>query len=1116
MYFCTQPRCGRAYAPRVGAERCPHCREELPSRARFCAYCGVTVVQAVARVSPREERRVITALFADLAGSTQLGERLDPEDFRDLTGGALARMGAAIEELGGTVRGTAGDGILGLFGAPTAHEDDAERAVIAGLRLVETMRGYARKAVDRWDVAPLRVRVGIETGLAVLGEVRAGSQVQYDASGDCLNTAARLEGAADADGVLVGPLTHRLVSEVFDWGEPRPLALKGKAQSVVARHALATRGHRPQRERGSEPGSRLVGRDRELALAEEIVADATARSPRTVIVTGQAGIGKTRFMRELRSLFVEACRDAAGETWLEGTCLSYGMDEPYLPFRQILRQALGRGVDSTAAVGETSATLVGSKRAEALAPMLGMILGLEPAALDASRIASLSAESLQQVVIDSFTDLVIGLAARGPVAIALDDLHWADAATLRLAEGLTSGLPDEIPVLLVLAMRPESDQAAWALRGRILKRHPQRSIELKLSSLDRDAERGLVSDLVGEGTLPADLETLLLQRAEGNPFYLRELLGSLRDSGAIVKTAGRWTFDHDVPFELPETVERVVLARIDQLPSGDRDLLNSAAVIGREFDLPLLGRIAGADLSPASLSNLTRLGLFEAASGADYRFSHPTVQETAYSSMLRRGRAQLHGRAAAAIEELAEDGSTEHHAVLARHHSAAGHLADAVKYHRLAAIAAQRVFALQEALNQFDSALAAASMLDVESARVQLPELHLLRGRARGRHGDFDGGAEDFRQALAEAGKSGDGEVEMQALTDLGWMIRAHDYEEGTRLHRQALRKAEELNDSTTQVTALSRLSLMYSNRLQLDQGHELAQRALEIARTAGQDQLLGVALDCLKFAALSLGDLELLDRTVVEIVEVQARTGDLYLVMWAYIEAATGPLARGDLDQAEELIEKAVEINIRFGADRLTRSMILEARSWIDRARDDLEAAVSALHEALETIDKLTTPEWSAWLEATLGSHLIEANDPLAAITVLESALEHAEAIKSPNRTFRASSHLAWARWLVGDVDGSRVALTQAEQVLATITAPPGEVFLDGYHSYLATARTCIAFGDSNRAQDLLAPLLAAARRNGWSAAAQDASAALGTMPGDTSGRVSGSGVPAPPDRAP
>ncbi|MDQ3348493.1 MAG: AAA family ATPase, partial [Acidobacteriota bacterium] len=540
---------------------------------------------------------MITAMFADLAGSTQLGERLDPEDFRDLTGGALARMGAAIEELGGTVRGTAGDGVLGLFGAPTAHEDDAERAVIAGLRLVEGMRPYAVEAAERWGISELRVRVGIETGLAVLGEVRAGSQVQYDASGDCLNTAARLEGAAEDNGVLVGPLTHRLVRDVFDWGEPRPLDLKGKAEPVLARHARAARGNHPGRTRGADEGSRLVGRERELALAGEIVAEVNASNLRTVFVTGQAGIGKTRIARELRSrLLAAAASGGLTPTWLDGTCLSYGSDEPYLPFRQVLRQLLG-SADSTAEVREALATQIGSHRADCIAPMLGLILGLTPEAGDALGTVAPSADSLLQAVIEAFSELLTGLAERGVVAIFLDDLHWADAASLRLVEGLVSDMTENIPVLLVLAMRPERDRAAWGLRDRILDRNPQQSSEIRLFSLDRDAERRLISDLVGEGTMPVELEELLLQRAEGNPFYLSELLRSLRDSGAIVPAGEQWSFDHDVPVELPETVERVVLARIDRLPPSDRDLLNSAAVIGREFEIPLLARIAGVALN---------------------------------------------------------------------------------------------------------------------------------------------------------------------------------------------------------------------------------------------------------------------------------------------------------------------------------------------------------------------------------------------------------------------------------------------------------------------------------------------------------------------------------------
>ncbi len=1057
---------------------------------------------------------MITALFADLSGSTRLGELLDPEDFRDLTGGALARMGTAIEELGGTVRGTAGDGILGLFGAPTAHEDDAERAVIAGLNLVKEMGVYGAEVAKRWGVG-LSVRVGIETGLAVLGEVRAGSQVQYDASGDCLNTAARLEGAAEVNRVLVGPLTHQLVSEVFDWGEPRPLTLKGKAEPVLARHARASRRDQPQRARGVDEGARLVGRDRELALAGELVTEVNAGKSRTVFVTGQAGIGKTRITRELRGLLLATTGSTRRTpTWLDGTCLSYGSDEPYLPFRQILRQVLG-GAGSIVEVRDALVARIGSQRAAGVAPMLGLILGLAPENGEDTHLVALSAESLRRAVIEAVAELLIGLSEQGVVAVAIDDLHWADAASLRLVEGLVSDLSQELPVLLVLAMRPEQDGAAWRLRERILAHSPLSSSEIRMSSLDRTAERRLISDLVGEGTMPGELEELLLQRAEGNPFYLGELLRSLRDSGAIVPAGERWTFNHDVSVELPETVERVVLARLDRLPSNDRELLNSAAVIGREFEVPLLARIAGVELTDASLANLTGLGLIERATGAKYRFTHPLIQETADKGMLRRGRAELHRRAAAAIEDLVEAGSDEHYAVLARHHSAAGQHGAAVGFHRLAALAAQRVVALKEALNQFDSAIAAANSLDPTSAGLQLPELHQLRGHARLRNGDFDGGADDFRQALAGARRNDDGQMEMRALTDLGWTIRVHGYEEAISLHQQALRKAEELDDPPTQVTALSRMSMVYLNRLQLDRGLEMAQRALEIARAAGQDQLLGAALDCLKFAAYQLGDLRLLDRTVAEIIEVHGRTQDLYFVQWAYIEGAAAPLARGDLDRALELIDKAAEVSRRYVADRIGTAMILEARSWIDRAGGDLDAAVAALREAAETIAEVTTPEWSAWIEASLGSHLIKQGNAPAAVPVLESALAMSEAIKSPNRAFRAASHLAWARWLIADVEGSRTALLTAERLLATITAPPGAVFLDGYHSYVAVARTRQALGDVRGARGVLEPLLLAANRNGWRAAGREVSDVLAGLADESGGTVSGSAASAPLDRA-
>ena len=241
------------------------------------------------------------------------------------------------------------------------------------------------------------------------------------------------------------------------------------------------------------------------------------------------------------------------------------------------------------------------------------------------------------------------------------------------------------------------------------------------------------------------------------------------------------------------------------------------------------------------------------------------------------------------------------------------------------------------------------------------------------------------------------------------------------------------------------------------------------------------------------------------EIAAVHERTGDLNLLQWAYIESATSSVARGDLCQARDCIATAAEINSRFVSDRVSKSMILEARSWIDRADSHPDVAATGVREAIETLGDMTTPEWSAWLEASLGSHLLAEGNAREAIAVLESALEHSEAIKSPNRIFRAAAHLTWARWLIADQDGSRSALVRAREVLASITAPPGEVFLDGYRSYIAVARTCLVLGDDRGAREVLTPLIAAARRNGWCAAEQEAAG----LP------VSDAGVPGPQHRA-
>ena len=415
----------------------------------------------------REERRVVTAMFADLVGSTALAERLGPEDTKLIVNDAVARVIGAVEAFGGTVKDLAGDGVLALFGAPTAHEDDPERAVRAALQVVEEISAYAIEVDRAFGHAGFGVRVGVDTGPVVVGSLGAGSRVEYAALGDAVNTAARLQAAAEPGTVLVGEETHRRVAPVFDWSDPRTLELKGKAGPVTAYRVegvLAAPGYARELEAVQV---RLVGRERELATAVEVVDAALAGSGGILFVTGEPGIGKTRLTAELRAHVEDAPPGPRRPLWIEGRCVSYGESMPYWPFRDLLRSWLGVLADEP----ELRVRLALRRRLDGLFgprvlevyPYLGAMLGLslEPEARD--RLAELSPEALQYRTFDVIRELLARLAADGPVVVVLEDLHWADATSLQLLERLLEDT-ETSALLLVLSTRPERDHPSWRLK----------------------------------------------------------------------------------------------------------------------------------------------------------------------------------------------------------------------------------------------------------------------------------------------------------------------------------------------------------------------------------------------------------------------------------------------------------------------------------------------------------------------------------------------------------------------------------------------------------------------------------------------------------------------------
>ena len=656
----------------------------------------------------RDERREITALFADLVGSTALGERLDIEELKLIVGDAVARTVASVEAFGGTVKDLAGDGVLALFGAPVAHEDDPERAVRAALRIVDEISDYGREVEDAWGIAGFGVRVGVQTGMVVVGAIGGGARVEFAALGDAVNTAARLQSQAEPGMVLVGDATRRLSEPLFDWGEPRALELKGKAEPVTA-YTVEGVVAEPGRLRGfDDVHAPMVGRDQELEAGAGAVAAALEGSGGILFVVGEPGIGKTRLVSALRERFIDGRAAHGRALWLDGRCVSYGGALPYLPFQDLLRSWLGVQADDPelrvrVALRRSVDALFGDRASEVL-PYLGGLLGLPLDPDTGSRLSELSPEALQYRTFEVVRALITRLAEDGPVAIAIEDLHWADATSLQLLERAFADT-EEAAILLVLTTRLERDHPAWRLKEAAEREFSHRTTSVALEALSGDAGHDLLHALVGKGTLPDEMERRILEPAEGNPFFMEELIRSLGDAGALVRVPEGWRFDHAVAVEVPATVEKVLLARIDRLAPASRDVLVAASVLGRQFGSPLLEAVSPGDTDVrAAIHDLLRLDLVREGRrwpDPEYRFKHALIQEAAYRTLVGGERTRLHRDAARWIEERNADRLDEVAGILAHHWLAGYDEEKAASYLSIAGDRARQEYALDEAIDHY-------------------------------------------------------------------------------------------------------------------------------------------------------------------------------------------------------------------------------------------------------------------------------------------------------------------------------------------------------------------------------------------------------------------------------
>jgi class 3 adenylate cyclase/tetratricopeptide (TPR) repeat protein len=925
---------------------CPECGEDNPERSRFCSACG----GELSSQPPERDlmiRKVVTILFADLAGSTTLAERHDPEPLRQVIGRYFDEMQRVLERHGGTVEKFVGDAIMSVFGHPIAHEDDAVRAVRAAAEMRLALSALNEQLQPKFAMR-LEMRTGINTGEVVAGDPAFGHAF---VTGDTVNTAKRLEEAAQHGEILLGEDTLRLVRDAVRVERIESLNLKGKKLPVPAFRLLDVQMEAPGIVRRLD--SPIVGREHELdrlrACFDETVADGCCS---LVLVLGPAGIGKSRIAKE----FVAALTEEV--LVLRGRCLSYREGTTFWPVVEIVRQAASFSETETEErVREKLLELFADQdEGERVYERLAGVLGFG------------GPEVLAQEIFWAVRRLLEALAGTRPVVAVLEDVHWAEPTLLDLLEYL-AGWSTGFPILLCCLARPdmlEQRRSHTTIRGG--------TTQIRLEPLGDDESRELVAQLLGATDVADEVHGYVAQSAEGNPLFLEELLRMLVDEGHLRPSNGNWLVSrelHSVP--LPPTIQALLTARLDTLEPDERVVIERAAVVGPVFWWSAVAELAPPDIRPrlaAHLQALVRRDFLcradSAVAGEDaLAFSHGLVRDAAYAGLPKEVRGELHEQHSGWLERRAAESAGEYEELVGYH------LEQAVRYRRelgrvdeLTERLADRAgtvlgLAGTRALGRGD-APAAANLLERAAALLaagpERAEAMLELTLALRDLGELARAEAVVDEAKEVAVASGDARLEARAELERSllqvYTSTGGNTEEMLRLVDRVLPVLERAADDEGLAKAWYLVGAVHWARCQAASMEHVLERARAHARRAGSQRELAFVLNGLARAVLvGPTPVDVALGRCSDILEEAAgdRTQEAILLIWVAILEAM----RGDFERARALCGESRAILEELG-QKLRAVAVQGYVATVELLAGDLVAAESLFSSALETLQPL------------------------------------------------------------------------------------------------------------------------------------------------------------------
>lgn len=1044
--------------------KCEICGFENPEGHFYCGHCG----NGLATVSSDDgnfllnapiegERKQVTVIFADISGFTALNDAAkspaEVEQVVRLINFCLQELSKAIFEFDGYIDKYIGDAIMAVFGAPRAHEDDPERALRAALAMKTRLEAFNQNPPMPLP-EPLGIHMGINTGTVIAGMVGTDRKRSYTVMGDAVNVASRLEGVSERGEILISEATYNLTNRLFVFKEREAVKVKGKREPLKIWQLEAARDV-SQTQRGlTGMEAPLIGREYEMQNLLSHYQKLYQDQGSIVVITGEAGLGKSRLISDFRkqvNRVEEGIQDRTKPLWLFGRGLSYRQSFANRLLVDILHRylELPENPDDTLVKLrlEAMGTELFGSRANEVVPFLATLLGLK---LDEEVAANLPLNDphlLEQRTFLAMGQWVEVLAKRQPVLMVFEDLHWADPSSVHLIEYLFS-LTLYTRLLIICVTRPDRESNFWNVKLQAGRDYPDHFSELMLWPLTDEESRQLIKHLLKIDQMAAATEQLLLNRAEGNPLFLEEVLRSLIEEGVIKPANGHWEISRAITeIDIPNTLQGVLTARIDRLEESVKRVLQIAAVTGRVFPRFVLAPIVNEpEILERALEELELAELIKVRTREpepEYMFKHLLTHETAYNSLLHQQRSLIHKQIGDYMSRLYWQLGEEYAAIVAEHYCKSETWPRAIRYLHRAGDAAVQSFANQQAVEFYSRALEVAERLGGEADQAIV--LAVLEGRARilTRLGEPQKAIADFKDMLALARKLDNNSAQMRALNGIGSLHASHyDFSQASEFFREALEVSRRIGDERGIADTLNQLGNFYYNMGELELATQCYREAGEIS-TALQDEARRIeAEDGLAKIMLEQGEIVASIARYEEIISVRRRLGYRTGLMNSLSSLLVGYTFTTNYKAATETAEEILDLHQKSG-DRYRVPLVKYYLAFGQLYQGELGQAGENLQEGVRLAQDQKQKSWLALGLAWLAYYYLTVGMDEKGRQQAEESARIAHELGSPLYVMRAQSMLGTAHRHLGRLAEAVAELENVHEVAQSMVFAPDEVMI-------------------------------------------------------------------------